>query len=100
MRSRTAQVASMNDKLIVVTGATGKLGRLIVRELLARPGVRVRALVRDPRKPEAAQLAGERVELVALDVTNATDAARLDAVRGAYAVVSALQGGPDVIVDA
>jgi nucleoside-diphosphate-sugar epimerase len=52
------------------------------------------------KKPEAAALARDRVELVAFDAVTATDAARAEAMRGAFAVVSTLQGGPDVIVDA
>lgn len=89
----------MADKLIVVAGAAGKLGRLVAGELLRHPGVRVRLLVRDPSKAELDSLRGDRTEIVVLDATNATDAARADAVRGAFAVVSTLQGGPDVIVD-
>lgn len=88
------------DKLVVVAGATGKLGRLVIEELLARPGVRVRALVRDLGKPEAVALAERGVETFALDVATATDAQRQAAVSGAFAVVSTVQGGPDVIVDA
>ncbi len=88
------------SKLVVVAGATGKLGRLLVESLLTHPAARVRALVQDPGKPEAAALAGPRVELVAFDAVAATDAARAAAVAGAHAVVSALQGGPETIVDA
>ncbi|MBL8682486.1 MAG: NmrA family NAD(P)-binding protein [Myxococcales bacterium] len=90
----------MNDKLIVVVGAGGRLGRLIVQSLLAQPSVRVRALVRDPKKPEAAGLAADRVELRAFDAASASDAERAEAVKGAFAVVSTLQGGPDIIIDA
>ncbi|QIP85210.1 SDR family oxidoreductase [Streptomyces sp. Tu 2975] len=47
---------------IVVTGATGALGRLVVEELLATvPAERVTAVVRDKQK--AADLADRRVEL-------------------------------------
>ena len=88
------------EKLVVVVGAGGKLGRLVVQSVLAQPGARVRALVRDTNKPDAAALAGPRVELVAFDATAATDAQRAAAVRGAFAVVSTLQGGPDIIIDA
>lgn len=90
----------MKEKLIVIAGGTGKLGRLIVESLLARPEARVRLLVRDPQKPEAKALEGERVELFSFDVAKSTEAERGAAVRGAFAVVSALQGGPDVIIDA
>jgi nucleoside-diphosphate-sugar epimerase len=96
---RDGMLGLMN-KLIVVAGGAGKLGRLIVNALLDHSGVRVRVLVRDPAKPEVATLASDRVELVAFDAAAASDAARVDAVRGAFAVVSALQGGPDIIIDA
>ncbi len=45
------------SKLVVVAGAAGRLGRLVVESLLAHPGVRVRALVRDPQKPDVRSLA-------------------------------------------
>ncbi|MBC8067780.1 MAG: NmrA family NAD(P)-binding protein, partial [Deltaproteobacteria bacterium] len=90
----------MNEKLVVVIGGAGKLGRLVVAALLEHPSVRVRVLVRNPGQPAIALMAGERVELARFDAVTATDAARAAAVRGAFAVVSTLQGGPDVIVDA
>lgn len=90
----------MDNKLIVVAGGAGRLGRLLVNALLDHPGVRVRVLVRDPEKPEVAAMAREGLELVGFDAASASDAARADAVRGAFAVVSTLQGGPDVIIEA
>lgn len=89
-----------NSKLVVVAGAAGKLGRLVIEALLKHPGVRVRALVRDPQKPEIASMLHERVDLVAFDAVTASESARDEAVEGAHAVVSTLQGGPDVIVEA
>jgi nucleoside-diphosphate-sugar epimerase len=88
------------SKLVVVAGGAGKLGRLVIDSLLSHPGVEVRVLVRDPKKPEVAALARDRVSVVAFDATTATEAERAAAVRGAFAVVSTLQGGPDVIVGA
>lgn len=90
----------MQDKLVAVAGATGKLGRLVIESLLSHPGVTVRALVRDPDKAESRALASDRVELLRFDAVAATDAERQAAVKGTFAVVSALQGGPDTIVDA
>ena len=90
----------MTNKLIVVAGGAGKLGRLIVDAVLSHPGAAVRLLVRDPKKPEVAALASDRIELFAFDAAAATAEVLADSVRGAFAVVSALQGGPDVIVDA
>lgn len=46
-----------------MTGATGFVGRALVRELLGR-GHRVRALVRDARKAKATLPASDRLELV------------------------------------
>jgi len=85
-------------KLVVVAGGTGRLGRLIVESLLEHPGVKVRILAREPGRPEIAAMAQDRVELVGIDLGSASDAERIAAVEGAFAVVSALQGGPDVII--
>lgn len=59
---------------VLVTGATGGVGKRVVAQLLQRPGARVRALVRDAQKgrdllgslPAAP---GARLELVAADLT-------------------------------
>lgn len=88
----------MKNKVVVVVGAAGKLGRLVVDSLLAHPGIIVRALVRDPAKVE--DLKRDRVELVGFDAAASSDAERAAVVAGAYAVISTLQGGPDIIVDA
>lgn len=88
----------MTSKLVVVAGATGRLGRLTIDALLARPDVRVRALVRDPKAANASFAPG--VEVVAFDAVASSPAERTAAVAGAFAVVSTLQGGPDVIIDA
>lgn len=88
----------MSNKIVVVVGAAGKLGRLVVESLLAHPGVNVRALVRDPEK--VSDLKGDRVELVAFDAAQNTEQDRAAVVKGAFAVVSTLQGGPDIIIDA
>lgn len=90
----------MRNKLIVVAGASGRLGRLVIEALLRDPHARVRALVRDAEKPEVAALAKDRVELFSVDVAAAEEGRRAQAADGAWAVVSTLQGGPDVIVDA
>src|SRR5712675_2047409 len=57
----------MSDKLtVLVTGATGKQGGHLVRELLAR-GHSVRALTRKPESPAAAALAERGVTVVSGD---------------------------------
>jgi uncharacterized protein YbjT (DUF2867 family) len=76
---------SNSDKLIVVTGATGQQGGATARHLLAQ-GWRVRALVRDPNKPAAQELAAKGAELAQGDLD---DRASLDrTLNGAYGVFS------------
>jgi uncharacterized protein YbjT (DUF2867 family) len=79
---------------VLVAGATGQTGQLIVRELLAS-GYEVRALVRDTAK--ARQTLGEKVELVQGDVKDPTTLAA--AFSGTDAVISAVGArgakGPD-----
>lgn len=89
----------MNNKLIVVVGAAGKLGRLVVDALLSQSDVTVRALVRDPSKPELAAVTHPRLQWQAYDAAGHNAAELQAAVQGAWAVVSTLQGGPDVLID-
>lgn len=96
----TLDPMEQHNKLVVIAGGTGKLGRLLIRSLLAHPDVRLRILVRDPGRPEVASLSHERAELFPIDVATASEAERAAAVSGAWAVVSTLQGGPEVIIDA
>ena len=86
---------------VLLAGATGMLGGRIAHHLLARPEVRVRLLVR------GGLAAGKRASLDPLLARGAetvegdlADRASLDrATRGVDVVVSAVQGGADVIVD-
>jgi uncharacterized protein YbjT (DUF2867 family) len=87
----------MDNKLIVLAGATGNLGGRIARALLQR-GAGVIALVRHGSAPEKVE------ELRTLGATIAeVDFSRLATVTracsGASCVVSALSGLRDVIVD-
>jgi len=74
---------------IVVIGATGNIGRRIVKEALSR-GHEVTGVVRDPAAVEAPD---PRVRLVKGDATRADDVARV--IRGADAVVSAISPRPN-----
>ncbi len=74
---------------IVVFGATGNIGRRIVKEALSR-GHEVTGVVRDPA---AVETPDPRVRLVKADATRAGDVAR--AVKGADAVVSAISPRPN-----
>ncbi|MGH8612694.1 MAG: NmrA family NAD(P)-binding protein [Gammaproteobacteria bacterium] len=86
-----------------VVGATGMLGARIVECVLQR-GARVRALVRpstakDRRGPlDALAATNGNLEIVQGDVLDPLDhLAR--AVEGAEVIISAVKGGPDVVVD-
>jgi nucleoside-diphosphate-sugar epimerase len=64
MRRETMQLAG---KRVLVTGATGLIGRRLVERLCAQDGVVIRALVRDPMKAKA--LHAPSVEIVLGDIT-------------------------------
>src|SRR5919202_4995459 len=72
------------ERTILVTGATGQQGGAVVKGLLKDGAYRVRALVREPNKPQAQALAAQGVELVKGDLYDRTS---LDAaLQGAYGV--------------
>lgn len=84
---------------ILLVGATGMLGGRIAHHLLQQPDARVRLLVRDRagKRDALEALASNSAELIEGDLG---DAASLDrATQGVDVIVSAVQGGPDVIVD-
>jgi len=68
-------------KSILVTGATGKQGGAVARELLAR-GYRVRAMTRKPNEENAQALARLGAEIVQGDLDDAASLA--EALRGAW----------------
>jgi nucleoside-diphosphate-sugar epimerase len=76
-----AQSWDWRDKLVLVTGATGLLGGMTARRLLAG-GVRVRGLARQPAR--AAELAAAGAEIVAGDMTDGASLER--AIDGCHAV--------------
>ena len=76
---------SNSDKLILVSGATGRQGGAVARELLAR-GYRVRGLTRNPDSERAQQLAGLGIEMVRGDFDDMDSLNR--AAQGAYGVFS------------
>ena len=84
---------------ILLAGATGMLGSRIAHHLLMRPETRIRLLVRDPSgKQEALEaLVTSGAELIEGDLADSTSLDR--ATRGVDVIVSAVQGGPDVVVD-
>ena len=86
-------MTEISDRPVLVVGATGNLGRLVVDELLRR-GIAVRAMTRNISSPSAAFLsnaakdvsADGAFELIEGDVTNF--ASVLDAMQGCHACVS------------
>jgi len=86
----------MNTKRILVTGATGQQGGAVVRHLLKDPGFSVRALVRDPGKPAARELAKQGVELVSGDFDYPSSLERaLEGTWGAFSVQNFFEAGYD-----
>ncbi|WP_183030090.1 NmrA family NAD(P)-binding protein [Altericroceibacterium spongiae] len=89
------------SKLIVLLGATGNLGSLIAQSLLEKPEVQLRVLVRPQSVDKLATLREQGVDIVEFDLEDIDQAGILEkAVDGAFCVISAIQGGPDIIVDA
>jgi uncharacterized protein YbjT (DUF2867 family) len=73
------------EKTILVTGATGRQGGAVARELLAR-GYRVRAMTRKPRSAKARALGKLGAEVVRGDFDDPTSLAQ--AVKGAWGAFS------------
>ena len=73
------------ERVILVCGATGSQGGAVARRLLDR-GFRVRALTRDPQKPEARALADQGAEVVQGDMEDRSSIDRV--LEGAYGVFS------------
>ena len=84
---------------ILLAGATGMLGSRIAHHLLGQADTRLRLLVRDPnsKKDILGPLAARGAELITGDLADAPSLDR--ATSGVDVIVSAVQGGPDIIVD-
>ena len=90
-------MAANKSRTIVVTGATGKQGGAAFRHLKQR-GFALRALVRNPDRPEVRELEDSRVEVLRGDLDDPESMKRaLDGADGAYSV-QAWQGGPETEV--
>lgn len=84
---------------ILLAGATGMLGGRIAHYLLEQPDARVRLLIRNitGKKQALDPFAAKGAELIEGDLV---DPASLDrATQGVDVIVSAVQGGPDIIID-
>jgi uncharacterized protein YbjT (DUF2867 family) len=79
--------------LVLVSGATGQQGGAVVRSLLGR-GIGVRALTRDPEKPEARGLAELGAEVASGDLEDRSSIERvLDGVDGVFSVQQFWEAG-------
>lgn len=87
------------EKTVLLLGATGGLGTQIGRAILAKPGVKLRCLVREGSRSKLGELEAAGAEIVIGDVGPGNEAALEAACAGVYSVVSAMQGGADVLVD-
>ena len=76
----------MNNKTILVTGATGQQGGAVARHLLKQPGFAVRALTRDSSKPAARDLAQAGADIFRGDLDDPASVRR--ALEGAWGVFS------------
>ncbi len=86
-------MAKKSAKTILVTGATGKQGGSALRRLRER-GFAVRALTRDPNKPEARALVGQGTEVMKGDMNDQGALTRaLDGVHGVYSMTTPFGGG-------
>ena len=83
------------SKLILVTGATGKQGGAVACHLL-ESGFRLRAITRNPERPEAKALADQGIEVMKCDLNDRNCVDR--AVDGAYGVFSVQAVWEDGIV--
>jgi uncharacterized protein YbjT (DUF2867 family) len=83
---------------ILLAGATGMLGSRIAHQLLNHPGARVRLMIRDAetKKKDLEPFVARGAQLIEGDLADAASLAR--ATRAVDVIVSAVQGGPEVIV--
>lgn len=84
-------------KNVLIAGATGRLGSLIVHNLLQNKEANVFAIVRDAKSEKALALEAKGVQLVIADLSSKKDV--LQATKNIDIVISALNGGPDVILE-
>jgi uncharacterized protein YbjT (DUF2867 family) len=84
----------MADKLVLITGATGKQGGATLRHLAKRGGFKLRAMTRKPDGDAAKAVAALGAEVVAGDLDDAATLARaLEGAWGVYAVQNTWEAG-------
>jgi nucleoside-diphosphate-sugar epimerase len=86
-------------KIVALVGGTGRLGSLIGNAVLDKPDVQLRLLVRPGSRAKATDLEKRGAQVVEGAVGADAGAALASLCQGASTLISALQGGPDMIVD-
>lgn len=86
-------------KIIALVGGMGNMGSLIVKELLKDQNVQIRMLVQPEKMKDIDGLLSSGIEVIEGSLgQNKTEILNL-LCKDAYTVISAVQGGPDVIID-
>ncbi len=89
----------MSKKTIALVGGTGRLGTLIGKAVLDKPDTQLRMLVRPDSRNKVADLEARGAEVVEGELGGDAGEALTSLCEGAFTVVSAVQGGPEVIID-
>jgi nucleoside-diphosphate-sugar epimerase len=89
----------MSKKTIALVGGTGNLGTLIANALLDKPDVQLRLLVRPGSRDKIAGLEKRGAQVVEGSIGSGNEGVLASLCQGAATVISALQGGPDIIID-
>lgn len=89
----------MDKKIISIVGGTGSLGSLIVQELIQKPDIQLRLLVRPESRDKVRDLEKDGVQIVegALGKQQKETLAKL--CEGATTVVSTVMGGSEVFIE-
>src|SRR6187549_2143022 len=83
-----------NDKVVLITGATGKQGGATLRYLAKQGGFKLRAMTRKPDSPAAKAAAALGAELVTADLDDPASVGRaLTGAWGAFAVQNTWEAG-------
>jgi hypothetical protein len=89
----------MSRQIVALVGGTGTLGTLIGNAVLEKPDVQLRLLVRPGGRDKVAQLERRGAQIVEGAIGPDPGGALASLCQGTSTVVSAVQGGPDVIID-
>jgi len=88
----------MSATIVAVAGASGDLGGKIIKHIVRRGGIAHAIVRKDVDQKKLANLEGNpNIKIIRADLNNPQEAA--EATKGAYSVVSCLQGLGDVIID-